>query len=451
MKLFLLPALLFSFASALAADRPNILFLLTDDQRWDTIRALGNDDIQTPTFDRLVQQGFRFTNAYCQGSMVGAVCLPSRSMIATGRSLWKLPPLNAKTTPPGVNTLPSLMAAAGYTTFHCGKAGNVCAYSNNEFQTSIAMQARSADSATEMADHAITFLKQHDATKPFFMYLAPPVPHDPCLAPAEFVKLYDPAKLTLPAQFQPQHPFDPGVLDIRDEKLAAYPRTEAEMRQHLAGYYATISHMDHEFGRVLAMLKERGLEQRTLIVFSSDQGLACGGYHALMGKQNFYEDVKPPLVLAGPGIPSGHSSALVYLYDLYPTILQAADVPVPADAAGKSLLPIAQGKTERLRNFLFGAFANVHRMIRDDRWKLYKFNVAGQKHTRLFDLQTDPRELNDLAANPAHAEQVKRLDAHLQNARQEFGDPVDFDSANPVLPAQYRRPAKAGKGKPKQP
>ena len=115
----------------------------------------------------------------------------------------------------------------------------------------------------------------------------------------------------------PEHPFDNGELRIRDEMLAAFPRTPEEMRQHLADYYATISHMDDEFGTILDVVKQRGWSNNTIIIFSSDQGLAVGGRHGLMGKQNLYEHVKPPLVFAGPGIPHGHSDALVYLFDLF--------------------------------------------------------------------------------------------------------------------------------------
>jgi len=111
-----------SAAAVAAADKPNILFVFTDDQRWDTIAALGNPEIKTPNTDRLVGEGFTFDNAYCMGSMVGAVCLPSRTMLATGRSLWRVPQNpRSKTAPPDVPLLPVLMNRAGYVTFHCGK------------------------------------------------------------------------------------------------------------------------------------------------------------------------------------------------------------------------------------------------------------------------------------------------------------------------------------------
>lgn len=443
LALLLLLVLTTSTLGSAAVDlpkRPNVLFLLTDDQRWDTVHALGNAEIQTPAFDRLVETGFHFTNAYCMGSMVGAVCLPSRTMLATGRSLWRIPDNpRAKETPPGVLTLPGLMNEAGYTTFHCGKAGNACTFANETFQTNITTMKREANSATEVADAAIKFLREHDAAKPFFMYLAPPVPHDPRLAPERFMKMYDAQKLTLPRQFMSEHPFDPGVLSIRDEQLAAYPRSPEEMRQHLAAYYATISHMDFEYGRILDVLKERGMDGNTILILSSDQGLACGGCHGLMGKQNLYEHVKPPLVIAGPGIPKGKSDALVYLFDLFPTILEVSGAGVPAIAEGRSLLPVMLGTQPRVRDSLLGAYANVQRMVRDEQWKLIKFNVAGQKHAILFDLKNDPEELHNLAGDTAHAATLARLEGLLNEVRKQLGDPVDFDFDNPQLPPTPER------------
>ena len=419
-----------SIAASYVPTKPNLLFIFSDDQRWDTVRALGNREIHTPNLDRLVKTGFHFNNAYCMGSMVGAVCLPSRTMLVTGRSLWNLPdvPRGQTKAPPGVPLLPTVLNEAGYVTFHCGKAGNACTYGNAAFTINHPTQGRTARSATEHADEAIQFLNQHDGAKPFFIYLAPPVPHDPCLAPDEFVKLYDPAKLTLSKNFMPQHPFDNGELRVRDELLAPHPRPPDEMRRHLAGYYATISHLDHEVGRILATLKERGWSDNTIVVFSSDQGLAVGGRHGLMGKQNLYEHVKPPLIFSGPGIRHGQSDALVYLFDLFPTLCDLAGAPTPAVVEGRSLLPIIQGRQRKVRDTLFGAYRDCQRMIRDERWKLIKYNASGVKNVQLFDLKKDPDELTNLADSPRYATQRTRLEALLVEARRHFGDPVDFEN-----------------------
>ncbi len=171
-------------AEPAAARRPNIVLIVSDDQRWDCVGALGNTEIHTPNLDRLVDRGFHFTNAYCMGSMVPAVCLPSRTMLITGRSLWRIPANpRAKVAPPGVPLLPLQLSDVGYVTFHCGKIGNSCTFGNAAFDTNIETKGRTAESASENAEHALEFLRAHDGQKPFFMYLAPQVPHDPRLAP----------------------------------------------------------------------------------------------------------------------------------------------------------------------------------------------------------------------------------------------------------------------------
>ncbi len=429
-------------------NRPNILFILTDDQRWDTICALGNPEVHTPNLDRLVTQGFHFTNAYCMGSMIGAVCLPSRTMLATGRSLWHIPANpRAKTPPDDVPLLPVMLNDAGYETFHSGKAGNACTFSNAAFHTNIETRNRDANSATEHADNAIKFLRTYDGRKPFFVYLAPPVPHDPRLAPPEFVKRYDPAKITLSKNFLPEHPFDNGELKVRDEMLAAHPRTPEEMRRHLADYYATVSHMDHEVGRILNTVKERGWADNTVVIYSSDQGLAVGGRHGLMGKQNLYEHVKPPLIFAGPGIPRGQSHALAYLYDLFPTICALAGAKTPVVVEGRSLLPVIRGRQAKVRDWLFGAYRDCQRMIRDERWKLLEYNAGGARNTQLFDLQNDPDELHNLAADPAQGAQVKRLRSLLIRAQKEFDDPCPTFLEKIIPPKVNAEPSATPKDK----
>jgi arylsulfatase A-like enzyme len=429
-----------------AAARPNILFYFSDDQRWDTIHALGHPDVKTPNLDKLFEGGFRFNNAYCQGAMIGAVCLPSRTMLMTGQSLWHCPQqMRAPTPPAGAPLLPKLLNEAGYVTFHCGKAGNSCTFANATFKTNIEQKNRTATTVAENADEAVKFLNQHDGKNPFFIYLAPQVPHDPRLAPPEFVKMYDPKNMTLAKCFMPDHPFDNGELHVRDEELAPHPRTPEVMRQHLADYYATISHLDSEFGRIVSTLKERGLSDNTIIVFSADQGLAVGGQHGLMGKQNFYENFKSPLVFLGPGIPHGQSDALVYLYDLMPTFCELTGLSIPSNVEGKSILPVVKGAQPRVRDSLFCAYKACQRMVRDERWKLMKYNASGVKNIQLFDLKNDPDELSNLASDSKYASEVARLEKLLTAARKEFGDPTDFDGTG-LLPADTQ-PAKQKKKK----
>jgi arylsulfatase A-like enzyme len=146
-----------------------------------------------------------------------------------------------------------------------------------------------------------------------------------------------------------------------------------------------------------------------------------------MGKQNLYEHVKPPLIFAGPGIPKGQSDALVYLFDLFPTFCDLTGIKTPAAVEGKSLVPIVRGEKARVRDWLFGAYRDCQRMVRDERWKLIKYNADGVKNVQLFDLKNDPDEVHNLAADPKFAAERARLEKLLAEARKHFSDPVDFD------------------------
>jgi arylsulfatase A-like enzyme len=417
------------------AAKPNVLFILADDFRSDCVAALGNRHIRTPSLDTLAERGMSFSRAYCNGSMIGAVCAPSRTMLLTGRSLFHLPGPKA----PGTQYAlwPKAMRAGGYETFHLGKKGNsfvpgmeafdICRY------TSADNGAR-AQSSQEAADGVLRYLRDRKDDKPFFIYLAPPVPHDPRVAPREFMALYDPASLPLPASFRPLHPFDNGEMTVRDELLAPHPRTAAVVRRHLADYYACISCFDHHVGRILEFLKQSRQLDNTIVIFTGDNGLSLGD-HGLLGKQNLYEygGMHVPLVIAGPGIPRGKSDALVYLYDLFPTVCELTQTPVPPLVDGKSLVPVIAGKAPKVRDCLFTAYRDVQRAVRDDRWKLIRYPQINK--SQLFDLRDDPHELHDLADKPEYAAKVKELTARLAVLQAEAGDNCKLSSPNPKDPA----------------
>ncbi len=400
--------------------RPNILFVFADDQRFDTIHALGNEEIHTPTLDGLAQRGFTFTNAYCQGGMVPAVCTPSRTMLLTGKSLFRIPAGGPKAKSYDGPMLPTVFNAGGYATLHVGKPGNSFPPAHRAFGKNVEIPHVGAATSRRTADAVIDFLHGHKGPQPFFIYYAPSVPHDPRTAEPEFMKRYDPARIALPRNFMPKHPFDNGELAVRDEKLAAIPRQPDEMRRHLAEYYACITCLDHHVGRILDAVKETGRADNTVVIYSSDQGLAVGGRHGLMGKQNLYEHFKSPLIVAGPGIPRGKSDALVYLFDLFPTLCDLAGLPTPGAAEGTSLLPVIKGDKQRVRERLFAAYRDCQRMVRDGRWKLLWYPKIDR--VQLFDLANDSWEVNDLSARPEHAAKVAELKKLLARQQEAFGD-----------------------------
>lgn len=427
--------------------KPNIVFLFTDDQRFDTIGALGNRQIRTPHMDWLVQHGTAFTHACIPGGTCGAVCMPSRAMLHTGRTLFHISG-RGESIPPEHATLGETLRAAGYHTFGAGKwhngtesfhrsftAGgeiffggmadhwNVpafdfdptgqydqrCLYVENPFGSNQTKE-RHCDhihagrhSTDIISETGLRFLQEHPAAQPYFLYLSFLAPHDPRTMPKEFLEIYDPARIELPANFLPEHPFDNGELKVRDEWLAAFPRTESEIRRHLAEYFAMISHLDDRIGRVIAAVRDRGELDRTIFVLCGDNGLALG-QHGLMGKQSLYDhSVRVPLVFSGPGIPAGQTSdAPVYLLDIFPTLCALTGTPVPSSVEGQNVF------TSR-REAVYLAYRDLHRGVRTRQHKLIEYVVNGQHTmTQVFDVLADPLETRNLADDAALVETLRR-------------------------------------------
>ena len=435
-----------------AADSPpNILFLFADDQRPDAVGAFGNEHIRTPHIDRLTESGFRFTNAYCMGSTMGAVCRPSRAMVHSGRTLFRVP-MDLEV----VRTLGETLRAAGYTTFGTGKWHNNRPSFTRSFQhgeavffggmsnhKKVPLRDLKPDgsytdrrigekfSSTLFADAAVGFIESHGGSdQPFFAYVSFTAPHDPRMPPGEYAKMYDPGDIPLPANFLPQHPFFTGWMTGRDEQLAPWPRTPGVIRQQIAAYYGMISHMDHQIGRILDALEQTGQAENTVIVYAADHGLALGS-HGLLGKQNLYEhSMGTPLIFTGPGIPDGESSdALVYLHDIYPTLCELAGAEVPEAVGGKNLASIWRGDTRKVRDTLFTAYEDVMRAVRGERWKLIRYPHINK--TQLFDLRRDPHERYNLADDPRFQGRIKKMMGLLRDWQKRVGDEAPLTSKNP--------------------
>lgn len=399
------------------AERPNVLFILADDLRPDGLHALGHPIVKTPNLDRLVEQGFVFRSAYTHGSHVGAVCLPSRTMIQTGQSY-----LHPRRDAP---SWAQTVKAAGYASIRSGKFGNNPNPLDADFD-----QHLDGHNAQGNADNLIAFIREHAGKKPLFLYMASPEPHDPQFAPPEFYAMYDPVDIPLSPRFLPFHPFDNGEMTVRDEKTLPWPRTRESVTRKLARYYASTSYLDAQVGRVLDALKAAGQLDNTLFVIAGDNGLSLGD-HGLLGKQNVYEfgGMHVPLVFSGGGVSKGETRAFAYLYDVYPTVCELTGVAVPSGLDGKSLASMLQGKAAKVRDYAFTAYKDVQRAIRDDRWKLIRYPKIDK--TQLFDLHADPHELNDLAARPEHASKLQELTAALEQAQKEFGDTCPLAVAQP--------------------
>jgi len=433
--------------------QPNVLFLFSDDQQADTIGALGNTHIHTPNIDRLVGMGTTFTNAHIMGSSSPAVCSPTRASLMTGRTLWNLEnqglwgfEVSAKH-----KTMPEVFREAGYATFGTGKNepglkggsfkrgfthGEKILFAGNSNHNRLRLFNLQPDGSFERevikdkhssevyADATIDFLNEHaKSNKPFFAYVSFQAPHDPWQAPQKYLHMYQPEELPVPEAFMPKHPFDNGELKIRDERNAPFPRTEEKVGEIAAKYYAMITHLDAQIGRILDTLKKTGQMDNTIIVFSSDNGMAVGN-HGLLGKQNVYEhSTKVPLIVAGPGIAKNEKrDQLCYMYDIMPTLFDLVGVNMPDTVQYKSMIDVLKNKDAEHRDHLYFAYMYWQRAVRDDRYKLIEYCVEGKRHTQLFDLKNDPNELKNLAGDPHHADVLKRLRELLKTERVRLND-----------------------------
>ncbi|MBK35176.1 MAG: hypothetical protein CME26_06550 [Gemmatimonadetes bacterium] len=438
----------------MSREKPNILFLFTDDQRFDTIRALGNEDLITPNLDRLVEEGTTFTQASIMGGTSGAVCMPSRAMLMTGRTLFHLEG-EGQSIPETHAMLPEMLQGEGYKTFGTGKWHNGRSafargfdYGDRIFfggmsdhfkvplnpfddtgnypEDRIYHEVKS-HSSDLFSGAVIDFIRSYDEPNPFFAYVSFTAPHDPRDTHPEFHAMYDPEKVELPPNCYDVHPFDNGELEIRDEMLAPFPRTSEVVREHLAAYYAMISHIDRQVGEILRALEETGQIDRTLIVFAGDNGLAVG-QHGLMGKQNLYEhSVRVPLVFKGPGIPRNERrSAYCYLIDIFPTLLELIDAAIPESVEGLSLVGSMRDGSESVREGLLYAYKGLHRSAKQGEHKLIEYSVDGVRTTQLFNLASDPWEMKNLAEAPGHEDRISRLRGEMERWRTELDDSTDF-------------------------
>jgi len=284
-----------------------------------------------------------------------------------------------------------------------------------------------------VADDAVDFLKMAEADEnPFFMYIAFNAPHDPRQAPKEFVDMYPADRIQIPENFLPVYPYHNEIDNrpsLRDEKLAPYPRTEFAVQVHRQEYYALITHMDAQIGRILDALEASGQDEDTYVFFTADHGLAVG-HHGLIGKQNLFDhSVRVPFIMEGPGVEAGKTiEAPIYLQDVMPTSLDLAGIEIPDHVQFQSLLPILAGEADGY-DAIYGGYLKSQRSIVKDGFKLMLYpNVP---KVLLFDLKADPLEMNDISG--ADPERVSALVTELKILAEEAGDEFNFLEAFPDL------------------
>lgn len=454
-----------------AASRPNVLFIFADDQCFDTIRSLRNLEVRTPNLDRLVASGTTFSHAYNMGAWSGAVCVPSRTMLNTGRFLWPVQALDQNLEPERqAGRLWGLeMKAAGYDTYFTGK-WHVKTDATKVFDVVHHVRPGMPKDTPQgydrpklgepdpwtpwdpqfggyweggrhwsevVGDDATEYLATAaQRPAPFFMYIAFNAPHDPRQSPREYVEMYPLERIAVPTSFLPEYPWKEAIgcgTGLRDERLAPFPRTEYAVKVHRQEYYAIITHMDAQIGRILDGLQQSGKADNTYIFFTADHGLAVG-HHGLIGKQNLFDhSVRVPLVAVGPGIAAGRRiDAPVYLQDVMPTAIALAGRGPRDYVQFHSLLPLLRGEAERSAyDAVYGAYLNLQRAITYEGYKLLLYPRVPK--ALLFDLEKDPQEMNDLADQPGAEAVMKRLFARLLELQREMEDPLDLTAVFPDL------------------
>lgn len=474
--IFILFTIIVSSCNSPSGTKPNVLILYTDDHRYNTIHSLGNTEISTPNIDRLVEEGTSFTRAHIMGGRSGALCVPSRAMLNSGRYVNDLKGIG-NIIPPEHITMPETFRDAGYKTFFTGKWHNDKAslarifddganvyiggmhwptdggHFNpllHDFDTTgeypISKRWRAEKFSSVMyANAAIKFIEeQNDSKSPFYVCVAFTSPHDPRTPPESYVKQYDPTKISLPVNYLPEHPFDNGDLKTRDEKLLGWPRTEDQVRNELALYYGMVSEVDDNIGRIIKSLEESGKLENTIIVFAGDNGLAVGS-HGLVGKQNVYDhSMRIPMVISGPGIPKNERrKSFAYIPDIFPTLAELVGIEAPNTVTGKSLTGAIKNDSP-VRENVYYLYRDVQRAIRtDDNWKIIKYLVKGTVTTQLFNLNEDPGETKNLASDTKYEGKLKEMEALLAAEMKAYKDDLDaskpyFGKKMPVRAAQKK-------------
>ena len=450
--------LLFVFAvHTWAADtRPNVLLMVSDDLAA-TLGSYGHPQAQTPHLDALAKEGVIFSRAYCQFPH----CNPSRSSFLSG-----LRPNQTRVTDnadslyvniPAVLTLPHHFRQQGYATARCGKLFHLGIPTGLESMddpqawdfgtpfiderpyppkrnSAVTVQTGKKQGLVwqeipgdddqlcdgAFATTAIGWLKKRDADKPFFLAVGFHRPHLPLVAPAKYFDLYPLDKITLPDA--PANDVEDIPAPARNGSVPGYAMTSTpeQRRASIRAYLACVSYVDAQAGRLLASLKEQGLLENTIVIFTSDHGWHLGE-HGLWHKRSLFEEsARVPLIVSAPGMKgNGRTSlGLAELTDLYPTLCDLCGIPAPSHLQGKSLRPVLNDPASSVHEAAFtqarrGKDAeHWGRSVRTARWRCTEWD-EGRNGIELYDHEADPHEYTNLAQAPEHAFILKELRALL--------------------------------------
>jgi arylsulfatase A-like enzyme len=461
---------------------PNIVYIMTDQQRYDTLSSVGRSDCQTPRLDRLAAEGMRFDNAYT----VCALCSPSRTSMLTGRyphnhRMWNnndMMQWAARDLPDAERMISQDLVEAGYNCgyvgkWHCGESKlprdygfvgmNVPNYGDpyrtQEYGAYLAVRGLEAPkhvpSVTEYApghydgpaeacaphflvEYALDLLvgfneERERSGQPFMLFLSFWGPHAPYLVPEPYASMYDPAEVELWANFRDDLAGKPRVQDRFRRAFSNYPHVSDDAwRDAIAKYWGFCSFIDTEIGRLLDALQDMGREDDTVVLFSTDHGDMTASHGGIWDKSAFmYEETYHiPLIARFPGttVAGTVCESLVSNMDLATTVLDTAGLPIPANHDGRSLLPLFRDIESEWRDDLMCEF-HGHRFLYSQRMvrcRDYKYIFSAPDEDELYDLVHDPHELNNRIDDPTYEEIAAEGRRRLLQWVQDSDDPIEF-------------------------
>ena len=461
---YLVIGILSLITSALSAKKPNVLFLMSDDLNT-ALSGFGHPQCKTPELDKLAARGMRFENMHCQYPVCGA----SRASLMSGLYPYTNGTLgNAGTlrgSMPDVVTMSQLFRKDGYHVgrvskiYHMGIPPEILAgtatrddpHSWDEVvnikapeqnapgeKTNWSPKNKSSQSFTGVvaegddlahadgmaASHAIDFLKRHK-DKPFFLACGFVRPHVPLVAPAKYFDRYDRDAMIAPVVPEDDLEDVPEIIRNYKRNSTSYGITPELHKGLLEAYYASISYMDAQVGRVLDALEELGLAENTIVVFTSDHGYLLGEHHKFQKQHLFEEATRVPFIFSVPWIKEPHGKAtkhITELIDLYPTLAELSGLKAPKDLQGASMVPLLKNPSadDWAKDVAFTISRNGGESIRTNRWRFTHWGF-GSGGMELYDLKNDPGEFTNLAGDPRHKKALKKLQAQLESKRKDAG------------------------------
>jgi iduronate 2-sulfatase len=447
----------------------NVLFIAVDDLRPD-LGAYGHPIVQSPNMDALSRSGLQFNRAYCQL----ALCNPSRASLLAGRRVETLGVYDLATfvrrRNPDVVTLPELFKNNGYRTVRFGKIFHTTNGNHEDpdswenVAAAVAKRAMAAEKEAagkvpelrpvrdnfrdelpwgapdvgdeELADgkiarNAIEALRQYK-DQPFFIAVGFHKPHLPFVAPKRYWDLYDPADIALPANRE--HPEGSPLFASNNASELRRYRTmssegpvcsDEEHRRLIHGYYACVSYIDAQIGKLMAELDELGLRDSTVVILWGDHGYQLGEQGTWNKRNNWELATRVPMMISHPRLvkPGQQTDALVELIDMYPTLVELTGLPMPEILEGTSFVPLLQDPRRPWKRAAFSVYRKadpelglLHGVaMRTARYRFVEWTGPGLKSSvyELYDHETDPQETRNIAADPEQATLVRELAQQL--------------------------------------